>query len=77
MKKFFTFFFLMCLLIGCGPEKTVRIGGTLSGTNAEQAYLRELGGNEHDVVDSVKLDANGNFSFKQKNRSSDVLCVID
>ncbi len=66
MKKFFLIFPIFALA-ACGPEKTGHIKGTLSGTNAEMVYLQELGGSNRTATkDSVKLDANGSFSFKYK-----------
>lgn len=67
MKYFFFFLFFVFILTGCGPEKTVRVKGILSGADAEMIYLRKLSGNEQvAVADSARLDANGSFSFKYK-----------
>ena len=66
MKNFFILFYLVFVLIGCGPEKNVRIKGTLSGANAEKIYLRELGNESTSRNDTVQLDVKGNFLFKHK-----------
>ena len=65
MKNFFILVFFGFVLISCGPERTVRIKGTLSGTGNEKIYLRELG-NEASRSDTVQIDAKGNFSFKHR-----------
>lgn len=67
MKNFFIPIFLIFVLVGCGPEKTVQIKGTLSGSNGEAICLQESGGSENaSVVDTARLDAKGNFLFKRK-----------
>ena len=66
MKNFFIPVFFVFVLMSCGPEKNVRIKGTLSGANAEKIYLRELGNEGASRSDTVKLDAKGNFLFKHK-----------
>ena len=64
MKKFFVHVFIVFALISCGPEKTVRIAGNLSDSNAERVFLHELG-NELSR-DTVQLNASGHFVFKRK-----------
>ena len=66
MKHFFLFVFVALVLASCGPEKNVRIKGTLSGTNAEKICLRELGNESTAWKDTVQFDARGNFAFKHK-----------
>ena len=66
MKNFFILVFIIFALASCGPEKNVRIKGALSGANAENIYLRELGNESASRSDTTQLDANGNFSFKHK-----------
>jgi len=66
MKNYFVLGFFVFVLIGCGPEKNVRIHGTLSGTDAEKIFLRELGNENASRSDTTQLDAKGNFSFKHK-----------
>ncbi len=65
MKNFFILVFFIFALAGCGPEKTIQIKGTLSGTNNEKIYLSELG-NTNSVNDTIQIDAKGNFLFKRK-----------
>jgi len=66
MKNFFILVVIVFAIASCGPEKNVRIRGTLSGANAEKIYLRELGNESTSRNDTVQLDANGQFSFKHK-----------
>ena len=66
MKNFFIPIFLIFVLIGCGPEKTVQIKGTLSGSNGEFVYLQESGSGDNVSADTVRLDTKGNFVFKRK-----------
>jgi len=66
MKNFFIPVFFVFVLISCGPEKNVRIKGTLSGANNEKVYLRELGNEGASRSDTVQLDTKGNFLFKHK-----------
>ena len=66
MKHYFVLVFVVFTLVSCGPEKNVRIKGTLSGTNAEKIYLHELGNESTSGKDTVQLDAKGNFAFKHK-----------
>ena len=63
MKNFIILVFIISVLASCGPEKKVRINGSLSGTNAEKIYLQELSTSRNDTV---QLDAKGKFSFKYK-----------
>ena len=66
MKNLIILVFLVSVLASCGQEKNVRIKGSLNGANAEKVYLLELGNERTSRSDTVKLDANGNFSFKHK-----------
>jgi len=66
MKNIFILVFFVFALVSCGPEKNVRIQGTLSGTNAEKVFLHELSVENASRKDTVQLDAKGNFSFKHK-----------
>jgi len=66
MKNYFILVFFVFVMISCGPEKNVRIQGTLSGTNTEKIYLRELGNEGASRSDTVQLDAKGNFAFKHR-----------
>jgi len=66
VKNFFVFLFFVFVFVSCGPEKKVRITGKLTGSNAEKIYLSELGNNSKLSIDSAKIDAKGNFSFKRK-----------
>ena len=66
MKRFFIFTFTIFVLASCGPEKNVRIQGTLNGTDAEKIFLHELGNESTSKRDTVKLDAKGCFAFKHK-----------
>ena len=66
MKKFIGFVFLGALLAGCGPEREVRIKGSLSGSKGEKVFLRELSNESDFRSDTVQLDAKGNFAFKHQ-----------
>jgi len=66
MKNLVILAFLVSVLVSCGPERNVRIKGSLNGANAEKIYLLELGNERASRNDTVQLDAKGNFSFKHK-----------
>ena len=66
MKNLLILVFLVSVLSSCGPEKNVRIKGSLNGANAEKIYLLELSNERASRSDTVQLDAKGNFSFKHK-----------
>jgi len=66
MKIFFVVVFFAFALASCGPEKYVRIKGSLSGSSAEKIILLELGDERAFSSDTVQLDAKGNFLFKNK-----------
>ena len=66
MKNYFILIFFVFAVVSCGPEKNVRIMGSLSGASAEKIYLRELGNESTSRSDTAQLDVNGHFSFKHK-----------
>jgi len=66
MKDLLIFILCGLALTNCGPERKVRIMGSLNGSNAEKIYLLELGNERTSRSDTVKLDGKGNFSFKHK-----------
>ena len=66
MKNFYILVLVVFAMNSCSPEKNVRIRGTLSGANAENVFLRELGNESTSKNDTVQLDAKGYFSFKHK-----------
>lgn len=66
MKNFFIHLFFVFVLISCGPDKNVRIKGSLSGSDAEKIYLHELGNESTSRRDTVHLDIRGSFSFKHQ-----------
>ena len=66
MKNLGILVFFVFVLSSCGPEKTVRIKGVLSDTNAEKICLRELGNENTSRSDTVQLNAKGTFSFRRK-----------
>ena len=66
--KHFVLVFVVFSMASCGPEKNVRIKGTLSGTNNDMICLHELGDERTSRKDTVQLDAKGNFAFKHKIR---------
>lgn len=51
------------LVAGCSQERRADIHGQVSNANGEKLYLEHLGAGRPDVVDSVTLDAKGNFRF--------------
>jgi thiol-disulfide isomerase/thioredoxin len=67
MKKIAAFIVFAVLLVACGGNKHTgdfELKGTLSNApDGETIYLEELSPNGKVVVDSTKLDDNGNFSF--------------
>ena len=65
-KKSFVFLFIVFVLVGCGPEKNIRIIGNLSNSNGEKIYLQELGNDSKTSRDTVQINAKGYFLFKRK-----------
>ena len=66
IKKQFFYIFIGFALASCGPEKNIRIIGSLTGTNAEKIYLLELGNDVKLQSDTAQINSNGQFSFKRK-----------
>ena len=62
MKKIL-YVVVVFVLVGCGPEKAVRVTGSLSNSNNEKVFLSELGGEKSDTA---QIDAKGRFSFKHR-----------
>ncbi|NDV68881.1 TlpA disulfide reductase family protein [Dysgonomonas sp. 25] len=57
---------LILSVSSCKEEKPhFTIEGEISGADSTMLYLQKQGLNEYALVDSVKLDSNGTFSFKQ------------
>lgn len=60
--------FLVC--ISCDNQKRFHLKGTVNDAADEMLYLEHIGLSSVEVVDSVKLDTSGKFSFEQ-NRPED------
>ena len=54
------------LSLGSCSEKKFNINGTITQAKDSVLYLENMSLNGPKAVDSVKLDENGNFEFKQK-----------
>lgn len=64
MKTYLLYVGLFAALVaGCSQERRADIHGQVSNANGEKLYLEHLGAGRPDVVDSVTLDAKGNFRF--------------
>jgi thiol-disulfide isomerase/thioredoxin len=65
-SRIFIFLILIAALTGC-KDKTTRIYGNLiNPVKGEYLYLLELKANELKVVDSLKIEENGSFSFSRE-----------
>ena len=65
-KKLFFYVFIVLLSAGC-KNNIVRISGTIvNPLSGAYIYLDELKSNELKPVDSVKVSADGTFSFKRE-----------
>lgn len=67
MKKYILMALGLCGLIGCG-ENSVVIDGQFFGENEKNIFLEKLSPNGGQIVDSVKTDKNGKFTFTIKDK---------
>jgi peroxiredoxin len=64
MKKSLLSYLVIILISACGNKKNdAFLSGTLSNSSGEMLYLEKLSSPQPVLLDSVKLDENGNFSF--------------
>jgi thiol-disulfide isomerase/thioredoxin len=66
MKKLFVLAIVPLLLNSCGNKKTnstFELKGNLTDSKGEMLYLEKLASQTPEVVDSVEIGANGDFSF--------------
>jgi len=64
MKKSFFLFLTIVALVGCKQHSKFYVDGKVIGAKGKFLYLEHNGITENTILDSVKLDADGSFSFK-------------
>jgi len=69
MKKIFFSLSLVLLLVSCGKNNKFTIEGNIQNASGNVLYLEHVGVSKVSVIDSAKLNANGDFKFK-KERSA-------
>ncbi|MCX8080037.1 MAG: AhpC/TSA family protein [Bacteroidia bacterium] len=63
MKKNILTLFILAFLFGCKKNQDAFLSGTLTNSSGEMLYLEKLSSPQPVIIDSVKVDDNGNFSF--------------
>jgi peroxiredoxin len=61
-SKIFSFVAAMAALVSCGSN--ARIDGTLTDAASSEVIVKLLESNRYEVLDTVKTDASGHFSYK-------------
>ena len=61
-SKIFSFVAVMAALVSCGSN--ARIDGTLTDAASSEVIVKLLESNRYEVLDTVKTDASGHFSYK-------------
>ena len=61
-SKIFSFVAAMAALVSCGSN--ARIDGTLTDAASSEVIVKLLESNRYQVLDTVKTDASGHFSYK-------------
>ena len=61
-SKIISFVAVMAALVSCGSN--ARIEGTLTGVSSSEVIFKLLESNRYQVLDTVKTDASGHFSYK-------------
>ena len=61
-SKIISFVAAMAALVSCGSN--ARIEGTLTGVSSSEVIFKLLESNRYQVLDTVKTDASGHFSYK-------------
>ena len=61
-SKIISFVAAMVALVSCGSN--ARIDGTLTGVSSSEVIVKLLESNRYEVLDTVKTDASGNYSYK-------------
>ena len=61
-SKIISFVAAMAALVSCGSN--ARIEGTLTGVGSSEVIFKLLESNRYQVLDTVKTDASGHFSYK-------------
>ena len=61
-SKIISFVAAMVALVSCGSN--ARIDGTLTGVSSSEVIVKLLESNRYEILDTVKTDASGNYSYK-------------
>ena len=64
MKKSLLFFAIVALLVSCGQKNNFKVSGKIENAAGKTIYFQHNGILETSTLDSVKLNAGGEFSFK-------------
>jgi peroxiredoxin len=66
MKKYIYFAFAAIVLYACNSTDSFKTEGTVANADNKTLYLEHIGLMKTTVIDSVKLNSDGEFSFKGK-----------
>jgi len=64
MRKKFAFLLISVTLIACNQKNNFKVEGTIANANDQVVILEQNGLLKTTVIDSIKLDEDGDFSFK-------------
>lgn len=65
MKKLLLFFAIVALLVSCGQKNNFKVSGKIENAAGKTLYIQHNGILETSTLDSVQLNAAGEFSFKE------------
>ncbi|NDP19817.1 MAG: DUF4369 domain-containing protein [Paludibacter sp.] len=66
MKNIFLLLFIIAALVSCNQNDRFKVDGTVKNASGEMLYFEHTGLLKTTVLDSVKLNENGKFSFKSE-----------
>ncbi|MDD2797133.1 MAG: TlpA disulfide reductase family protein [Bacteroidales bacterium] len=66
MKRILGSLISVLLLVSCTNTKTFKIKGQIDKASDKMLYLEQVGISQTEIIDSVKISADGDFKFKEK-----------
>jgi thiol-disulfide isomerase/thioredoxin len=66
MRTIFVVFISILFLVSCGTGGSFILKGTLNNSRNDKLWLKEMTINGQVIVDSIKIDEQGNFKLKRK-----------